>query len=202
VFVGDVNNDVRADSMLTGTADVILTGEAAGDRFGHSVHYAGDINSDGDPDVIVGAPFHTDSGKTRCGAIYIYCGGSYIDTAADYDNYGNYTGDHFGWSVSFAGDLNKDGTDEVLVGAPHYNTQSGETPASASDAGKTYVLCVIIVIPEYEVIIMPVILVLTVIIYLNRYQNQNKFSNKKSNKISKKRNIQIKNLRSSRSPPR
>jgi hypothetical protein len=167
VFVGDANNDVREDSMLAGSADVILTGEAAGDRFGHSVHYAGDINSDGDPDVIVGAPYHTDSGKTRCGAIYVYCGGSYIDTAADYDNYGEYAGDHFGWSVSFAGDLNKDGTDDVIVGAPHYNTQSGETPASASDAGKAYVLCPII--PEFNILTLPLVILTIFIMCINRY---------------------------------
>jgi hypothetical protein len=196
VFIGDASNDVMESSMLTDTADVILTGEAAGDRFGHSVHYAGDINSDGDPDVIVGAPYHTDSGKTRCGAIYIYCGGSYIDTSADYDNYGNYTGDHFGWSVSFAGDLNKDGTDEVLVGAPHYDTQSGETPASASDAGKAYVLCVIIVIPEFNILTLPLVIFTIFIMCINRYyrsisNSKRDLNNKRRVKKTNKKNLKI-----------
>ncbi|UCH88730.1 MAG: FG-GAP repeat protein, partial [Thermoplasmata archaeon] len=141
--------------MNTGV-DLTLTGEAAGDRFGYSVHYAGDIDADGDPDVIVGAPYHTDGGRTNCGALYVYSGGSGIDSTADYTNYGEYAGDHFGWAVSFAGDIDGDDLNETLSGAPHYNTQSGETPPSAADAGKAYIH----VIPEFDEIAFVFVLIL------------------------------------------
>ena len=42
-------------ASMDNTADVILTGAAAGDYFGYSVSTAGDVNGDGYADVIVGA---------------------------------------------------------------------------------------------------------------------------------------------------
>ena len=46
---------ILADQSMNNTADVILTGAAAGDNFGYSVSTAGDVNGDGYSDVIVGA---------------------------------------------------------------------------------------------------------------------------------------------------
>jgi hypothetical protein len=135
--------------------DVTLAGETAGDKFGYSVHYAGDIDGDGDPDVIVGAPYLTNGTKTECGAFYVFCGGSDIDATEEYKNEGEYSYDHFGWSVSFAGDLNGDGTNETLSGAPHYNTQAGETPSSSADAGKAYGHSRL-VIPEFSDAFIPI----------------------------------------------
>ncbi|MDG6221434.1 MAG: hypothetical protein QCI38_08325, partial [Candidatus Thermoplasmatota archaeon] len=40
----------------TGDANVTITGESSGDRFGESVAIAGDVNGDGTDDVVVGAP--------------------------------------------------------------------------------------------------------------------------------------------------
>ena len=96
------------------------------------------IDSDDDSDVIVGAPYHTNGGKTRCGAIYVYCGGPDIDSTVDYNYYGEYAGDHFGWSVSYAGDMNNDGNSDLIVGAPHYDTQSSDTPPSEPDVKNVY----------------------------------------------------------------
>jgi hypothetical protein len=135
--------------------DVLLNGEGAGDKFGYSVHYAGDIDGDGDPDVIVGAPYFTNGSKTDCGAFYIFCGGSDIDATEEYKNEGEYAYDHFGWSVSYAGDLNGDNVNETLCGAPHYNTQAGETPSSSSDAGKAYGHSRFI-IPEFSDSLLPI----------------------------------------------
>ena len=67
-----------ADSV----ADWVLTGEAAGDRFGISVHSAGDVNGDGDPDVIVGA-YLSDSGGMDAGRAYVFYGGPGADSVPD-----------------------------------------------------------------------------------------------------------------------
>jgi uncharacterized repeat protein (TIGR01451 family) len=51
-----------------------LTGEHEQSRFGHAVAGAGDVNGDGQPDLIVGAPYYK-VGETTYGKIYLYYGG-------------------------------------------------------------------------------------------------------------------------------
>ncbi|MCK5562365.1 MAG: FG-GAP repeat protein, partial [Thermoplasmata archaeon] len=63
---------------------------------------------------------------TEEGAAYIFFGNASIDTPlnttdANITMYGNETGGKFGFSVSGAGDVNNDGLDDVLVGAPGAN---------------------------------------------------------------------------------
>jgi len=141
---GDVNNDGYDDFIVgarfsdaagsnSGRAYVYsgenldllysFPGEAAGDNFGHSVSGAGDVNNDGYDDLIVGAYLH-DAGRA-----YIFCGetGALLCT---FDGVMAY--DNFGFSVSGAGDVDNDGYDEVIVGAPG-NDAGGE------DAGRAYV---------------------------------------------------------------
>jgi hypothetical protein len=146
---GDVNNDGYDDFIVgarfsdavgsnSGRAYVYsgenwdllhsFPGEAAGDNFGHSVSGAGDVNNDGYDDLIVGAHSH-DAGTTNAGRAYIFCGetGALLCT---FDGMMAY--DNFGFSVSGAGDVDNDGYDEVIVGAPA-NDAGGE------DAGRAYV---------------------------------------------------------------
>jgi hypothetical protein len=163
VFVANANNDVMGGSMFASDADLILTGESAGDKFGYSVHYAGDIDDDGDPDVIVGAPYHTNGSATECGAMYVFCGGSDIDSTADYTNYGENAYDHFGWSVSYAGDINGDNYNDTLVGAPYYDEGSN------ADAGKAYSHYVI---PEFSDIVMPIFVMITIFGIFRRKQKK------------------------------
>ena len=137
------------DVLMDSASDVTLTGEGAGDKFGYSVSCAGDIDCDGGPEVVIGAPYHTDGGRAACGAIYIFFGGSGMDSTADYTYYGESAGDHFGWSVGFCGDIDKDSLQEVIVGAPDFN----------NDAGKAYVLYETI-IPEFPILILPMILII------------------------------------------
>jgi hypothetical protein len=170
VFVANANNDVMGGSIIAADADLILTGESIGDKFGYSVHYAGDIDGDNDPDVIVGAPYHTDGAKTECGAMYVYCGGEILNNTANYTVYGETSGDHFGWSVGFAGDINGDGYNDTLASAPHYNTRASESPASAIDAGKAYAHSLtepteIPQIPEFPHFAIPIITLIFLIIF-------------------------------------
>ncbi|MGD8777844.1 MAG: T9SS type A sorting domain-containing protein [Ignavibacteria bacterium] len=134
-YAGDVNND-GYDDVIVGTeeyssstgrayifygaenmdnaADVTIDGENAGDYFGCSVSYAGDINYDGYDDVIVGA----DEYSSSTGRAYIFYGAENMDNTADITIDGG-NGDHFGVSVSYAGDVNNDGYDDIIIGADY-----------------------------------------------------------------------------------
>ena len=106
------------------TADIVSDGEAANDYFGVSVSSAGDLNSDGYSDVIVGAYSY---GADNNGRAYIFYGGSSPDNTADVIMTGEATSNYFGVSVSSAGDLNSDGYSDVIVGANAYNSYTGRT---------------------------------------------------------------------------
>ncbi|HRP92387.1 MAG TPA: integrin alpha, partial [Ignavibacteriaceae bacterium] len=118
-------------AIMNNSADVILTGAAAGDLFGFSVSTAGDVNGDGYSDVIVGA-YANDAGGSNAGRAYIYFGGSVMNNTADVILTGVAAADFFGCSVSSAGDVNGDGYSDVIVGA-----QSND--AGGSNAGRAYI---------------------------------------------------------------
>ena len=82
---------------------------------------AGDVNGDGYDDVIIGAPKY-DNGEEDEGAAFIYFG-SITGLAANpaWSAEGNQENARFGNSVSTAGDVNNDGYDDVIVGAPWYD---------------------------------------------------------------------------------
>ncbi|MBM4248579.1 MAG: hypothetical protein FJ149_03945 [Euryarchaeota archaeon] len=105
---------------MDGQPDLCMTGAAAGDRFGLSVSGAGDLDGDGDGDFLVGAPFN-DWVNTNAGAAYLFLGSPSMDPFAELHFYGMYLDQYVGWSVSGAGDIDRDGYDESLVGAPGYN---------------------------------------------------------------------------------
>jgi hypothetical protein len=107
------------------------TGAAATDQLGFAVSTAGDVNGDGYDDVIVGA-LQNDAGGPDAGRAYVYYGGPGTDSVADLTLTGAVAGDLFGASVSTAGDMNRDGYDDVIVGAILND-------AGGIDAGRAYV---------------------------------------------------------------
>jgi len=92
-----------------------------GARFGFSVSTAGDVNKDGNSDIIVGAPRY-DGGQTDEGRALVYLGhGGGLAPTYVWSKEGDQTGAQFGHSVGTAGDVNGDGFADVIVGAPNYD---------------------------------------------------------------------------------
>ncbi len=87
--------------------------------FGDSVATAGDVNKDGYADVIVGASFY-DNGQTDEGRAFVFHGSATgLNPTANWVAESDQAGAEFGISVASAGDVNGDGYDDVIVGAPH-----------------------------------------------------------------------------------
>jgi Ca2+-binding RTX toxin-like protein len=135
-------------STLTASEGFIIQGDAAYDRAGRSVSNAGDINGDGYDDMIVGA-FGGDDGGTYAGEAYVVFGSASgfgvdvagrqvidltsLSAAEGFIIQGDTANDYSGWSVSSAGDINGDGYDDMIVGAPR-----GDDGGSL--AGEAYVV--------------------------------------------------------------
>ncbi len=121
---------------------------------------AGDVNGDGLDDVIIGAPYADHNGRNNSGSAYIIFGdpdidavdladfelqcrdGDCIDTGFRIDGAvgGNLIGDSAGASVAGAGDVNGDGLDDVVVGAPDtdiHGTRSGSAYIVFGKSGDT-----------------------------------------------------------------
>ena len=86
--------------------------------YGSSVSGVGDVNGDGRDDVVVGAPGY-DSGYTDEGRVFFYLGfATGLSSNANWTADGDYPDAGFGTSVAGAGDVNDDGYDDLVIGAP------------------------------------------------------------------------------------
>jgi glycosylphosphatidylinositol phospholipase D len=121
-----------------GSEGFVLMGTIYNNKYqfsGRSVSAAGDVNGDGIDDLIVGAPFHSGYSYEHEGESYVIFGRDstkmrhfppVVQLDSIWGGDGNHgfvllgiaTFDYFGDSVSAAGDVNGDGVDDLIIGAP------------------------------------------------------------------------------------
>eukprot|EP01136_Pigoraptor_vietnamica_P010203 Opistho-1_new@47583 len=97
-------------------------GTVVGGRFGHSL-LSVDINKDGLDDLFVGAPSASPGGR-----VYLFLQNprpSGLSTVESWTFDGPANDEEFGYAMALAGDVNKDGYPDVVIGAPFYNNRQG-----------------------------------------------------------------------------
>lgn len=123
-------------SYSLSSSDYKFIGENGYDYAGFGLAGAGDVDGDGLDDILIGAHYSDNSG-TDSGAVYLIYGSSLSTTRtidlsqADITFYADSSYDYLGLSVSGAGDVDGDGLDDIMMGAPYDND-------NGYDAGTVY----------------------------------------------------------------
>lgn len=103
--------------------------------YGVCVAGAGDVNGDGYEDIIIGSSLEDASTLVDCGVACIYYGspegimglaGQRGAPGTWWYLHGENAGDWFGHGVAGIGDVNGDGYDDVMIGAPRFTNGDGE----------------------------------------------------------------------------
>ncbi len=142
------------DSISTSTSDFTKLTDDEGEEFGGTVANVGDLNGDGHDELVIADVGYwvEDAGEYQQGKIFGYNGNeTAISTTADWTIQASsgFRYADFGQSVAGAGDVNGDGYDDLIVGAPadgeyaegvvygYYGSASGVDTTTASWTANT-----------------------------------------------------------------
>lgn len=143
-----VHGPIRSDVDLVADADLRLDNDDGYDETGRVLSLAGDTDNDGLPDLWIGAPAN-DGGSNldEAGRVWLVRGPGASGNLRNSDAsvYGQSEDGWLGSSVTGGGDLDGDGTADVVVGALYedsyaghayvlYGPFSGATPSNQTDA--------------------------------------------------------------------
>jgi Ca2+-binding RTX toxin-like protein len=151
VFGKDTAFDAAIDlAGLDGSNGFVLNGIDQYDSSGISVSSAGDVNGDGIDDILIGAYGAGPDGAPYTGETYVVFGkDTGFDAAIDLSDLDGSNGfvlngidqrDSSGISVSSAGDVNGDGIDDIMIGAPRADPDGARDAGETYDTGETYVV--------------------------------------------------------------
>lgn len=136
-------NVVFGLGTLNGPNGFRIDGRAAGDQAGSALVNAGDVNGDGLDDFIISSPAAAPGGMQGAGEIYVIFGSVTNPPALPLEALNGNNGfrlsgvtynDETGEAVGGGGDINRDGYDDLLIGAP------GADPNDLAEAGVVYVV--------------------------------------------------------------
>jgi hypothetical protein len=144
---GGLSRQVGREDAVTEFGAWYFTPGDEGALGGLVVGGAGDVNHDGVEDYVIGAPEADLPGQTGAGKAYIVYGTQVPDDGEQWLSEvgttlsglvveGHEAGDALGSSVSGGFDVNADGVDDLLVGAPFADA----LPTTPLDAGESYVI--------------------------------------------------------------
>ena len=126
---GPGNIDLKAISLSTSSKGFQVSG-TSNDNLGMSVSSAGDVNKDGIDDVIIGA-WHASAAYVifgaKTGLADINLSMANFPSQRGFKITGHSSSDYFGSLVSSAGDINKDGIDDIMIGAGSAYSTMGVT---------------------------------------------------------------------------
>ena len=135
---GYANFDLSTVDLSTSGLGFKIIGVSAAAAFSISVSNAGDFNNDGIDDIVIGS----NGRSTQTGAAYVVFGSKTVHSDIDLNSgtlfssgrgfiiTGESSVDSFGVSVASAGDINKDGVDDIIIGAR----------GAASNLGSVYII--------------------------------------------------------------
>ena len=128
-----VSSVLQVGFLSTNNLGFEIHGKSITDHLGATLGSAGDLNNDGIDDVIIGAVSDSSSSSGAAYVIFGYKGTpidldfslmSLTDSQRGFKIIG-ISGSQLGASVTSVGDLNKDGVDDIIVGAKSFSSNTG-----------------------------------------------------------------------------